>query len=236
MSSTRTALHEEDICYEDNHFIAVNKLAGDLVQGDASGDTSLTELLKQFLKTKYDKPGNVFAAPCHRLDRPVQGIVLFAKTSKGASRMAQLFASNKIKKSYLAIVEGVPEKAEGILESYLWKDRRLNIVQSSHRQTAESKLAQTDYELIQSKGDKSLLRLYPRTGRSHQLRVHMARELKHPICGDIKYGASEKTNDRSLYLFAQSLEFVHPIKKEPIRIMTAAPTKGYWKEFVDNIQ
>ena len=236
MNSTSRIIDEDDICYEDNHFIAVLKKSGDIVQGDSSGDETLTDAVKAFLKHKYNKPGNVFAAPCHRLDRPVQGIVLFAKTSKGASRMAPLFSANKIRKCYLAILEGKPSEEHGFIDSYLQKDSRVNQVKSFKKESKNSKLASTEFELISTISELTLAKLFPKTGRSHQLRVHMSQELGNPICGDIKYGAKEKTKDRSLYLFAESMEFEHPIKKERVLIKAKPPTSGHWKIFFNTIQ
>ena len=185
---------DSDVLFEDNHLIAIHKPTGALTQRDKTGDPSIIENLKLYLKTKYNKPGNVYLAPLHRLDRPVQGVLLFAKTSKAAERMNKAFRENSIQKTYMAIVEGELKSNSGSIISNLFK---------------------------------------PITGRSHQLRVHCAKELGCPIVGDIKYGSKHKTSNRSLYLLSRSIEFTHPVTKEKTKIVSNTPTNGLWENYFD---
>lgn len=224
---------DSDLLFEDNHLIAIHKPTGALSQRDKTGDPSIIEDLKLYLKTKYNKPGNVYLAPLHRLDRPVQGVLLFAKTSKAAERMNKAFRENSIQKTYMAIVEGELKSNSGSIISNLFKNARTNIVISSGLKQASSKEARTLYNLVESRGLHHLLALKPITGRSHQLRVHCAKELGCPIVGDIKYGSKHKTSNRSLYLLSRSIEFTHPVTKEKTMILSNTPTNGLWENYFD---
>lgn len=222
-------LSQNDVLFEDNHLIAIHKKVGELSQGDKTGDLSIIDDLKAFLKLKYQKTGNVYVGSLHRLDRPVQGVLLFAKTSKAAERMSKAFKEKRIEKTYHAIIEGKLSLNKGIVKSYLKKDRTNNLVTSHATMVSESKLAETEFSVVKENNGKTLIELKPLTGRSHQLRVHCAFELKTPIIGDVKYGSKDKTKDRSLYLLAHSIGFIHPVSKEPITIRCNYPTTGLWK-------
>lgn len=224
-------LSESDIAYEDNHLIAIAKKPGQIVQADKTGDKCLTDEVKAFLKVKYSKPGNVYAAPLHRLDRPVWGLVLYAKTSKAATRMAKQMSSKQVEKTYWAISDKRSKKDSGEIKSHLLKNRKTNIVESFQKAKDASKTAHSLYQLLSKAGDKFLYELKPVSGRSHQLRVHMAQELHCPILGDVKYGSNHKTKNRSLYLWARSLSFTHPTTKEHISILCPKPAYGFWELF-----
>ncbi|MFY0672239.1 MAG: RluA family pseudouridine synthase [Bacteroidia bacterium] len=224
---------DNDVLFEDNHLIAIHKPVGILSQGDKTGDSSIIELLKRYIKDKYNKPGNVYVAPLHRLDRPVQGVLLFAKTSKAAERMNKAFKENRVNKTYWAIVEGQVKNKTGTIISFLNKNSKTNIVSSFKNQKPNSKEARTTFRQLNSRKHGSLIELKPITGRSHQLRVHCASEIGNPIYGDIKYGSKHKTSNRSLYLLSRSIEFTHPVTKSEIQILSNEPNHGLWKDFID---
>ena len=218
------------IVYEDNHLIAINKKAGWLVQGDKTGDISLVDALKIYIKEAFNKPGEVFLGSIHRLDRPVTGLVIFARTSKALERMNLLFSSRNVTKTYFAVLEGIPAKPTGSLEHYLLKDPKTNTVRSfptTGKYPKEAKLAQLDYEVQSSVNRTSLIKITPLTGRSHQIRVQMA-SMRTPIIGDIKYGAKSPLPDLSIALHSRSLEFIHPVKKELITIEAELPEAVWW--------
>lgn len=215
------------VLFEDNHLIAVQKRPGEIVQGDRTGDTPLNELLKDFLKEKYQKPGNVYVGTLHRLDRPVSGLVLFAKTSKAAERMSKAFAKQKIEKTYLAITQKAPSKPKGELKHYLTKNARTNTAQAHKNPVDGGKEAILHYEVLGQLEGKYLLKVSPKTGRPHQIRVQLA-SMGTPILGDVKYGSTEKTSDRSLYLLCYSMAFEHPVKKEPLVITASFPKNKLW--------
>ena len=204
------------ILFEDNHCIAVVKPAGVLVQGDESGDHSLMDDVKEYLKEKYNKPGAVFLGLVHRLDRPVSGIVLFAKTSKGASRLSEQFRNRTVKKTYLAAVEGVPRPAAGKVKHYVLKDRNTNTVEWYPHQVVDSKLAELYYKTLETKNGRSLVEVKPVTGRPHQIRVAM-QSLGTPIVGDKKYGANSSFHG-NIALFAQKLKFNTVVGGDPIEL------------------
>lgn len=224
-------ISESDVLYEDNHLIAIQKRPGQLVQGDKTGDIPLSDLVKDFLKVKYDKPGKVYLATLHRLDRPVSGLVLFAKTSKAAERMSKAFQKHWIQKTYWAILPGSPHPSSGEIKSYLVKDAKTNRVSSHHFERKDGKEAITTYHTEQVAAKMALVSLGPKTGRSHQLRVHCALEMKLPILGDVKYGSKEKTSNRSLYLLSKKMVFAHPVTKASITIEARIPEFGHWKKF-----
>jgi 23S rRNA pseudouridine1911/1915/1917 synthase len=207
------------IIYEDNHCIAIIKPHNIPIQGDKSKDTDVLSVVKEFIKKRDNKPGNVFLGLIHRLDRPVGGIVLLAKTSKGASRLSEQFRTHSITKTYTAIVEGKPEDETGEIIQWLKKDRTQNKVEICKPQTQGSKKAILDYKLISydKKKDQSVIEIYPKTGRTHQIRVAMSAGLKCPIVGDTKYGAHALPN-RSISLCATALEFNQPVTNERIKL------------------
>lgn len=194
------------VLYEDNHLIAVYKPAGLLVQADKGGEKCLMDEVKEYLKEKYKKPGNVFLGLLHRLDRPVSGVVLFAKTSKGASRLSEQFRNHTIKKIYQAGVIGCPKKEKGTLINYLIKDETKNKVAIFDEEVPNSLRAELDYEVVDKKGDNCIVRVVLKTGRPHQIRSQLA-HIGCPIKGDLKYGASTALPDRSIALSAVSLTF-----------------------------
>lgn len=194
------------VLYEDNHLIAVYKPAGVLVQADKGGEPCLMDEVKEYLKEKYKKPGNVFLGLLHRLDRPVSGIVLFAKTSKGASRLSEQFRNHTIEKIYHAEALGHPQKDKGTLINYLIKDENKNKVAVFDKEMPGSQRAELDYEVIKKDGKNSILKIILKTGRSHQIRSQLA-HIGHPIKGDLKYGAPDPLLDKSIALSAVSLTF-----------------------------
>ena len=214
------------IIFEDNHLLIVEKPTGWLVQGDETGDGTLTDWATEYIRRKYQKPGNVFCQPCHRLDRPVGGLVTFARTSKALERMNKLFRDHEVIKSYLAIVDGVPKNPEQQLRHWLDKDPIKNKAHAHTKPKGNAKEAILSYTMLATHSKVSLLEIKPKTGRPHQIRIQM-RENGTPIRGDVKYGFSKANQDKSIDLFAYKLEFIHPVKKEPIKIIT----KPKWPDF-----
>lgn len=215
--------------YEDNHIIIVNKEPGEIVQGDKTGDTPLSETIKQYLKEKYGKPGNVYCGVVHRIDRPVGGAVLFAKTSKALTRLNDMLRKGDIHKTYWALVEGHPEKEEDTLSDYLVSDGRLNKTFISTSGKPDAKKAVLQYKTI-GKGDRyTLLEVNLLTGRKHQIRCQLA-AIGHPIKGDLKYGARRSNPDGSISLLARKIEFIHPVSKEIISV--EAPVPPAFQKFV----
>ena len=205
------------ILYEDNHIIAVYKPACVLSQGDDTGEESVFDMVKKYIKKKYKKEGNVFLGLVHRLDRPVSGIMIFAKTSKGASRVSEQFRNHEVEKTYYAVVFGKMERKKGIIVSHLKKNEDKNKVfvhQSADRDTKESELS---YEVVESNNKFSLLKIKPLTGRSHQIRAQLS-SIRHPIVGDIKYGAKESLPDHSIMLRATGLVFKTATGDELIKL------------------
>ncbi len=220
-------ISNKDVLFEDNHLIAINKQAGILVQGDKSGDPPLAESLALYLKNKYDKPGNVFTGVIHRLDRPVIGLVLVAKTSKGLARMNETFKERKISKSYYCLVEGRVNDLKGTLESFLKKNGAKNKSFSSKKESSGYKKAILKYEVIRHLDNFSLLKVQPKTGRHHQIRVQLS-AFGYPIKGDLKYGAKRSNEDASICLHAYSLEFLHPIQKTKMSIVAPLHSRDSW--------
>ena len=224
------------VLYEDNHLLAVNKPAGYLSQGDETGDVTVMDLAKEYIKLRYNKPGEVFLGSIHRLDRPVSGVILFARTSKALSRMTQVFRDRKVTKTYWAIVAEQPSPIEGRLTGYIYKDAKKNLskllpkANSNRHQGAKE--AVLDYKLLGRIGTNVLLEVRPLTGRPHQIRVQLAQQLDCPIRGDIKYGFHQPNEDGNINLHSRSLEFLHPVKKEQVKI-TAEPPRGdqLWQLF-----
>ena len=219
------------IIYEDNHLIAVNKPAGVLVHGDETGDYTLVDAVKGYIKDRYNKPGDVFLGVIHRLDRPVSGVVLFARTSKGLARMNKLFQERKVTKQYLAIVNKRPEPLEGKIIDFLAKDAKKNVARVHKSDRKGAKKSITEYKLEAGLNGYFLLKVNPITGRPHQIRVQLSNH-GCPIVGDLKYGYSRPTQNRSICLHCNKLSFEHPIKKVPVEIEADMPEKEYWRFFV----
>ncbi|MBR3724413.1 MAG: RluA family pseudouridine synthase [Bacteroidales bacterium] len=219
------------ILYEDNHLIALNKLAGQIVQADKTGDLCLADLLKDFIKQRDNKPGNVFCGVIHRIDRPVSGVVLFAKTSKALSRMNELIKQRDFRKIYRAVVTGKPPSTQGHLEDYLVRNQKLNksfVTQGNTR--PDAKLASLDYRLLaSSRGGYHLLEIELHTGRHHQIRCQLA-HIGCPIKGDLKYGAPRSNPDGSICLHAFKVEFEHPVKHETITITAPQPWENMFPD------
>ena len=212
---------EPNVIYEDNHLLAVDKPAGMLSMGDDTGDDSLVDVCSQYLKDKYDKPGNVFLGVVHRLDRPVSGVILYARTSKAAARLSDQFRRNAVQKEYRAMVHGLPRLTTGTLSHFLKKNRETNHVSVVNRNADGGKSCELQYEVLSQRHDCSLLLIRPRTGRSHQIRVQLS-TIGHPIVGDVKYGSS-RPNGKSILLHATRLTFEHPTKKSPVVLESVAP-------------
>ncbi|RCW92771.1 RluA family pseudouridine synthase [Winogradskyella arenosi] len=216
------------VIYEDNHIIVVNKRAGDIVQGDRTGDKPLSEVVKSYLKEKYKKEGNVYLGVVHRLDRPTTGIVMFAKTSKALPRLNKLFAEKTAKKTYWALVKNVPPQPEGTLVNWLKKNSKNNKSTAYGKEVNGSKKAILHYKLKQTLDNFYLLEIDLETGRHHQIRTQLA-AIGCPIKGDLKYGFDRSNKDASISLHARTLSFVHPVKKEDIFITAPLPNDPLWK-------
>ena len=221
------------ILFEDNHLIAINKPAGMLVQGDVTEDKPLSEYVKDYVKDRYKKPGDVFLGTIHRLDRPVSGVVVFARTSKALERMNKLFHDRLVQKVYWAVTTVRPEPLNGHLVHYIEKDRERNVARASLRpRSKDAKLSELDYELLAELGDHHLLEVRPLTGRPHQIRVQLAR-LGCSIRGDVKYGYKSPNEDASIHLHCRSMSFIHPVKKERVTITAPVPRDSVWNLFRD---
>ena len=218
------------VLYEDNHLLAINKSAGVLVQGDETGDVPLVELCKKYIKEKYNKPGEVFLGVVHRLDRPVSGVVVFARTSKALERMNELFRDRQTKKIYWAIVKNKPKEASGTLVHWLVKNEKNNKVTAFAKENKEGQRSELNYKLLKQQSGFYLLEVNPITGRPHQIRVQLA-SMGCVIVGDVKYGYESPNADKSICLHARQLTFVHPVKKEIISIEAPLPQHEVWKLF-----
>ncbi len=218
-----------DIVYEDNHIIIVNKKPGEIVQGDKTGDRPISEMLKDWLKEKYTKPGNVFCGVIHRLDRPVGGLVVFAKTGKGLARMNELFRNGEVKKTYWAITKNMPPKQEDTLTHYITTRERINKSYASTTPKEGAAKAVLKYRVI-ARGDRySLLEINLLTGRKHQIRVQLS-AIGCPVKGDLKYGAERSNPDGSISLLSHRIEFDHPVSKQHIDITAPLPDDRLWQE------
>jgi 23S rRNA pseudouridine1911/1915/1917 synthase len=215
------------VLYEDNHIIIVNKRAGDIVQGDKTGDKPLSDVVKDYIKDKYNKPGNVYLGTVHRLDRPTTGLVIFAKTSKVLPRLNKLFLSKDIKKTYWAIVKNEPPKHEDTLTHWLKKNPKNNKSKAHSNEVKDSKKAILHYQVIKKLDNYFLLEVNLETGRHHQIRVQLA-SIGCPIKGDLKYGFDRSNKDASISLHARHIEFMHPVKKESISIEAPLPDDAIW--------
>ncbi len=221
-----------EVIYEDNHLLVVNKPAGLLAQGDRTGDSSIVDFAKEYLKKKYLKPGNVFAGLVHRLDRPVSGVVVLARTSKALSRLNEQFKERSVTKTYWALVTASLPEESGRLNHWLRKDTNKNKVNVTKAQGRDAKEALLDYELLSVRGKRRLVEVLPITGRPHQIRAQLS-AIGCPIVGDLKYGHNKKQNDGSICLHARSITFEHPIKKEALTMEASLPSSEAWNAFAD---
>jgi 23S rRNA pseudouridine1911/1915/1917 synthase len=216
------------VLYEDNHIIAVSKTCHEIVQGDKTGDAPLSDIVKAYIKEKYNKPGEVFLGVTHRLDRPTTGVVLFARTSKALTRLNEMFKSHdKIQKTYWAIVQDPPRIPEGRLENYLWRNEKQNKSFVVKPGTKDAKRAVLTYKVIAHSERYSLLEINLETGRHHQIRCQLA-AIGCPIKGDLKYGAKRSNPDGGISLHARKIEFIHPVSKLPLSIVAPVPNDNLW--------
>lgn len=219
-----------NVLYEDNHIIAVNKAAGEIVQGDKTGDKTLCDAMKAFLKEKYAKPGNVFVGLPHRLDRPVSGIVVLAKTSKALERLNEMFRTGAVKKIYWAITKERPAQPEAELECWIYRNEKMNKSFAYPKEVKGSKKALLHYRHIAASQNYNLIEVELKTGRHHQIRCQLA-SIGCPIKGDLKYGAKRSNPDGSISLHARYVEFIHPVSKELIQITAPLPADKLWQSF-----
>lgn len=219
------------VLYEDNHIIIVNKTCSEIVQGDKTGNKPLSEVIKHYLKTKYNKQGNVFCGVTHRLDRPVSGVVIFAKTSKALARLNNMFQKGEIKKTYWAIVKKTPAQQNAILTHYLVRNEAKNKSSAYDKQVPNSKLARLSYEVVTHSDAYTLLKVNLETGRHHQIRCQLAK-IGSPIKGDLKYGFNRSNPNGGISLHAREVEFIHPVSKEKIHIVAPVPKEdNLWHFF-----
>ena len=219
------------VLYEDNHIIAVNKTCNEIVQGDKTGDTPLSETVKVYIKEKYNKPGEVFLGVTHRLDRPTSGVVLFARTSKALTRLNEMFKSHEqIRKTYWAIVQGAPKISEARLENRLIRNEQQNKSYIAKPNANDAKIAILNYRTLVRGENYSLLEIDLQTGRHHQIRCQLA-AIGCPVKGDLKYGAKRSNPDGGICLHARKIEFIHPVSKQNICITAPVPNDSLWQQF-----
>ena len=226
--SNRSTSSNLQVLFEDNHLIVVNKRVGDIVQGDKTGDDPLSEVVKQYLKEKYNKPGNVYLGVVHRLDRPTSGIVLFAKTSKALPRLNKMFAQGGTKKIYWAVVKNAPPQESDTLTHWLVRNPKQNKSYAHEKEVPESKKAVLNYRLIKKLDNYFLLEIDLKTGRHHQIRAQLA-AIGCTIKGDLKYGADRSNKDGGIHLHARSLTIVHPVQKESNTFLAPPPEDPIWQ-------
>ena len=224
---------ENQILFEDNHIIIINKKSSQIVHSDKTGDVSLEEMVKHYLKTKYNKPGNVYCGLVHRLDRPVSGVVMFAKTEKALVRLNKMMKEHQIHKTYWAIVRNNNIKPKATLVNFLIRNEKQNKTYVT-KDTNKGKYAELDYEVLKKSDNYQLLKVNLKTGRHHQIRVQLS-NIGCPIKGDLKYGFERSNKDASISLHARELEFLHPVKKEQIKIIAPLPQDSLWQWFDENI-
>jgi 23S rRNA pseudouridine1911/1915/1917 synthase len=222
-------INDDRVLYIDNHLIAVNKLPGEIVQGDKTGDIPLSEHVKAYLKDRFDKPGKVFLGTIHRIDRPVSGVVLFARTSKGLARMNEQFKSRDVKKIYVAASSGKEVPTEGVLLHWITRDQKKNRSTAHSKETKGSQHAELRYEIIGQTNKYTLFRVFPTTGRQHQIRVQLS-AIGCPIKGDVKYGARRGNRDASIHLHAHKLLFKHPVSGDEVEITAPPPQDPVWDD------
>lgn len=223
------------ILYEDNHLIAVNKRVGELVQGDQTGDRTLMDDVKEYLKVKYNKPGNVYLGLPHRLDRPTSGVILFAKTEKALTRLSEQFKGSDIKKTYWAIVDEPPMKEEGTLVHFLTRDTETNKSKAYSHEVRGSKIAKLNYRMLSASQKYYLLEIDLLTGRHHQIRAQLAALGIH-IKGDLKYGAPRSNPDGGICLHSRKIVFTHPVKKIEVEIIAPVPKDNLWRALTENLK
>ena len=215
------------ILHEDNHIIVINKRVGDIVQGDKTGDKPLSEIVKEYIKDKYEKPGEVFLGVVHRLDRPTTGIVVFAKTSKALERLNKMFSDRETSKTYWAVVKNKPPKNEDNLIHFLKRNEKNNTSKAHLKEVPESKKASLDYKIIKELNNYFALEINLHTGRHHQIRAQLS-AIGSPIKGDLKYGFDRSNPDGGIHLHARKLSFIHPVSKENIEIIAPTPSDAIW--------
>ena len=224
------------VLYEDNHIIAVNKTCNEIVQGDKTGDTPLSEIVKAYIKEKYNKPGEVFLGVTHRLDRPTSGVVLFARTSKALTRLNEMFKSHEqIKKTYWAIVQGAPKQPEARLENWLVRNEPQNKSYIAKPGAKDAKQAILSYKTLVRGENYTLLEINLETGRHHQIRCQLA-AIGCPVKGDLKYGAKRSNPDGGICLHARKIEFIHPVSKQEICITAPVPNDSLWQQLSASVQ
>ncbi|HKR05496.1 MAG TPA: RluA family pseudouridine synthase [Bacteroidia bacterium] len=224
-----------DVLFEDNHIIIVNKKSGEIVQGDKTGDEPLSERVKKYIKEKYQKPGEVFLGTVHRIDRPVSGIVIFARTSKALERLNEMFRNKQLKKTYWAVVKNKPAKPADHLTAYLKKNEAKNKSFVQQQPSQGALLSELEYELLAASDKYFLLKINPITGRHHQIRAMLA-HIGSPIKGDLKYGFDRSNPDGSIHLHAREVAFVHPVNKENINIVCPPPEEPLWNFFKEKME
>lgn len=219
------------VLYEDNHIIAVNKRSSDIVQSDKSGDRTLCDNVKQYIKEKYNKPGLAFIGTVHRIDRPVSGVILYARTTKALNRLSNMFKYREVQKTYWAVVKNTPPKTKDKITNYLIKKGSVNKSFAYDKPGAGRKESQLTYEMIGRSDNYNFLEINPRTGRHHQIRATLA-SIGCPIKGDIKYGSKRTNDNASIHLHARKIEFIHPVKKIPMTIIAPPQEDALWNEFL----
>lgn len=229
MSKIISNTYNLQVLYEDNHIIIVNKRPGDIVQGDKTGDRPLSEIVKEYIAEKYNKPGAVYLGVVHRLDRPTSGIVVFARTSKALPRLNALFANKEAKKTYWTVVKNPPPKKQDTLTHWLKRNTKQNKSYAYTNEVADSKKAILEYKLLKKLDNYYLLEIDLHTGRHHQIRSQLS-SIGCVIKGDLKYGADRSNKDGSIHLHARKLSFIHPIKKEQLSIIAPLPIDSIWKD------
>lgn len=216
------------ILHEDNHIIVINKRVGDIVQGDKTGDKPLSDIVKEYIKDKYNKPGDVFLGVVHRLDRPTTGIVVFARTSKALERLNKMFSERETQKTYWAVVKNKPSKNDDNLIHFLKRNEKNNTSKAHLKEVPDSKIASLDYKIIKELDNYFALEINLHTGRHHQIRAQL-QAIGCPIKGDLKYGFDRSNPDGGIHLHARKLAFIHPVSKENIEIIAPTPSDSIWK-------
>ncbi len=227
MSKIVSSKDNLQILHEDNHIIVVNKRVGDIVQGDKTGDKPLSDIVKEYIKEKYNKPGEVFLGVVHRLDRPTTGIVIFAKTSKALTRLNEMFSKRETQKTYWAVVKNKPSKPEDVLIHFLKRNEKNNTSKAHNKEVPESKKASLDYTTLKTLDHYFALEINLHTGRHHQIRAQLA-AIGCPIKGDLKYGFDRSNPDGGIHLHARKLVFTHPVSKDTIQLIAPTPKDAIW--------
>ena len=223
------------VVFEDNHFIAINKQPGEIVQGDKTGDEPLSEKVKKYLKVKYNKPGEVYIGVAHRLDRPVSGVVVFARTSKGLARLNEMIRDRQVKKTYWAVVKNKPEQTEGHLVHWMEKNEKMNKSFAYKEEKSGRLKAELKYKLLASSDNYHLLEVELITGRHHQIRCQLS-SIGCPVKGDLKYGLDRSNKDGSIHLHARKFEFEHPVKHIHIAVTAKAPKDPVWDALMEQLK